>query len=69
MTMTPATFNGQDGPGRDGGGRPDPGANSQRRTFTADYKLATVEEYDAGNAAPRKRAEVPPAGAYPGSAS
>ena len=53
MTMTPATFNGQDGPGRDGGGRPDPGAKSQRRTFTVDYKLAIVEEYDAGNAESR----------------
>lgn len=53
MTMTPATFNGQDGPGRDGGGRPDPDAKSQRRTFTVDYKLAIVEEYDAGNAESR----------------
>ena len=56
MTMTPATFNGQDGPGRDGSGRPDPGAKSQRRTFTVDYKLAivdVVEEYDAGNAESR----------------
>ena len=53
MTMTPATFNGQDGPGRDGGGRPDPGAKSQRRTFTVDYKLSVVEEYDAGNAESR----------------
>ena len=53
MTMTPATFNGQDGPGRDGAGRPDPGAKSQRRTFTVDYKLSVVEEYDAGNAESR----------------
>jgi len=53
MTMTPATFNGQDGAGRDGAGRPDPGAKSQRRTFTVDYKLSVVEEYDAGNAESR----------------
>jgi len=53
MTMTPATFNGQDGPGRDGAERPDPGAKSQRRTFTVDYKLSVVEEYDAGNAESR----------------
>jgi len=53
MTMTPATFNGQDGPGRDGGELSDPGAKSQRRTFTVDYKLSMVEEYDGGNAESR----------------
>lgn len=53
MTMTPATFNGQDGLGRDGVERPDPGAKSQRRSFTVDYKLSVVEEYDAGNAESR----------------
>jgi transposase len=30
--------------------RPDPAAKAQRRTFTTDYKLAMVEEYDAGDA-------------------
>jgi transposase len=50
MTMTPAELNGQDRPGTGDDGRPDPAAKAQRRTFTTDYKLAVVEEYDAGDA-------------------
>jgi transposase len=50
MTMTPAEFNGQDSPVTGDGGRPDPAAKAQRRTFTTDDKLAMVEEYDAGDA-------------------
>jgi transposase-like protein len=48
MTMTPSDMNGQDGPVAGGRGEPDPGAKAQRRTFTVDYKLSVVEEYDAG---------------------
>jgi hypothetical protein len=50
MTMTPAEFNGQDRPASGDGGRLDPAAKAQRRTFTTDDKLAMVEEYDAGDA-------------------
>jgi transposase len=50
MTMTPAEFNGQDSPVTGDGVRPDPAAKAQRRTFTTDYKLAMVEEYEAGDA-------------------
>ena len=50
MTMTPAEFNGQDRAVTGDGVRPDPAAKAQRRTFTTDYKLAMVEEYEAGDA-------------------
>ena len=53
MTMTSADLNGEHGPVDAGGGRSDPGAKAQRRTFTTDYKLSIVEEYDAGNAESR----------------
>ena len=53
MTMTPADLNDQHGPVSDGVEHPDPGAKAQRRTFTVDYKLAMVEEYDAGTAESR----------------
>lgn len=53
MTMTPAELNGQPDPVTAGDQRPDPGAKAQRRSFTTDYKLAIVEEYDAGNAESR----------------
>jgi transposase-like protein len=53
MTMTPADLSGQDGPVAGGRERPDPGAKAQRRTFTTDYKLSIIEEYDAGNAESR----------------
>lgn len=53
MTMTPADLNGHHGPVTGGDVQPDPGAKSQRRTFTIDYKLSMVEEYDAGNAESR----------------
>jgi transposase len=50
MTMTPAELNGQDRAATGEDVRPDPAAKAQRRTFTTDYKLAMVEEYDAGDA-------------------
>lgn len=53
MTMTPADLNGHDGPVSGGVSQPDPGARAQRRSFTVAYKLAVVEEYDAGNAESR----------------
>jgi transposase len=53
MTMTPADLNGVRGPVSDGVEQPDPGAKAQRRTFTVAYKLAIVEEYDAGTAESR----------------
>ena len=49
MTMTPADLNGVSEPGQD----PDPGAKAKRCSFTTEYKLAMVEEYDAGNAEAR----------------
>jgi len=49
MTMTPAELDGQDEAVTAGSEQPDPGAKAQRRTFTVDYKLSMVEEYDAGN--------------------
>ena len=49
MTMTPADLNGVSEPGQEA----DPGAKAKRRSFTTEYKLAVVEEYDAGNAEAR----------------
>jgi len=53
MTMTPADLSDLQVPVSDGVEHPDPGAKAQRRRFTTDYKLAIVEEYDAGNAESR----------------
>jgi len=46
MTMTPADLDGVSEPGQE----PDPGAKAKRRSFTTEYKLAIVAEYDAGDA-------------------
>ena len=46
MTMTPADLDGVSV----GGQEPDPGAKAKRRSFTTEYKLAIVAEYDAGDA-------------------
>ena len=46
MTMTPADLDGVSEPGQE----PDPYAKARRRSFTTEYKLAIVEEYDTGGA-------------------
>ena len=49
MTMTPADLDGVSEPGQE----PDPGEKAKRRSFTTEYKLAIVAEYDAGDAQSR----------------
>ena len=51
MTMTPAVLSpGHNGAMPDEHDQPDPAARPRRRTFTAEYKLAMVAEYDAADA-------------------
>ncbi len=54
MTMTPAVLSpGHNGAMPDEHDQPDPAARPRRRTFTAEYKLAIVAEYDAADAEER----------------